>query len=294
MESYGDVWRYVTAKLVADEATTQVWSGIDRRTGEKVAIKIPKSGCTQTAAEAQFLPQLNHDHIIRLRDVLDMQYGPALVYPYAEGGDLFNFIGTHGKLDEGVTKIVIYALLQALAYLHGKNLVHMDIKPENILLMSGRPDSVVLADFGMAGDVSNGISGEEANGSLPYCSPEIFHKQRVDTRSDIWSLGITMFACLTNALPFRPGSYEGVRADIMSGLPNLLRMGELAHLSNNARIFMRSLLRVSPETRPTAEQLLQHPWFEDIRGREVLSVPTGFDLRNVLRNRRIHCPVTTS
>jgi serine/threonine protein kinase len=68
----------------------------------------------------------------------------------------------------------------------------LDVKPENILFLSEDPSSALLADFGLAKHAPNGVSGSKGRGSLHYCAPEVYNKELITAKADIWSVGVTM------------------------------------------------------------------------------------------------------
>jgi serine/threonine protein kinase len=248
--------------LIADQSTALVYEAKDNQTGETYAIKIPKVNCPEVSRELAVLQTVSHPAIIQVRE-LETLHGPALAMPFARGGDLFSWIQST-PIDEDTVKGIVFKILQALAYLHSHNIWHRDIKPENILVMdpSLSPECVVLADFGFARRFPNGVCDDEFCGSLHYAAPELLRGQPYTEKVDIWALGITMFACLTSALPFECDADEA-RKEILAGLPGLFERERL-EVSEECRDLIDRMLAPNPANRPSAALALEHAWFKDL------------------------------
>jgi serine/threonine protein kinase len=259
------IGNYVITRLISDEASTRLYKGFNMETGEKVAMKCPKYGCDQTARELEILPQLSHDRIIELRDFIPTEYGSCLVFPYAPGGDLFTVLA-HGGIGEINTRCVVYHILEVLDYLHGQNIWHRDVKPENILITSREfdPHSVILSDFGFCRRFEDEWCTAGC-GSPHYCAPELHLQQPYNEKADIWALGVTMFACLAARFPFDISSPRRAYSDIVSGLPHLEDFICLDFVSTEGRDLLRKMLTKDIGNRISAHDALEHPWFDLFR-----------------------------
>ena len=152
--------------------------------------------------EARIVASLEHPSIIRVHDFGSA--GDLLWYTmsFVDGPSLALKLERHGRLHEEEVARLAVPLLDALDYAHGRGVVHRDIKPGNVLLdPGGRP---ILSDFGIA-KVSGGIARTVTGfvlGSPGYLSPEQLRGEPVDRRSDLYSLGITLYEALTDSVPF--------------------------------------------------------------------------------------------
>jgi serine/threonine protein kinase len=245
--------------IIADQPLSTVYEVKDAETGETYAVKIPKQNCTQVAAELSLLQKLSHPSIIPVRSV-QTPNGSGLAMPFAHGGDLLSWIQSH-PLDEDTVKGIIFNLLHALASLHEQQIWHRDVKPENLLVMDHTlsPDCVFLADFGLAGQFPNGVCDSEFPGSLEYAAPELLRGDPYNEKVDVWALGMTMYACLTSALPFEADPAVA-REEILAGLPGLFESEQL-EVSEECRSLLDWMLAPDPERRPSAEEALRHVWF---------------------------------
>jgi serine/threonine protein kinase len=252
----------VVQDLITDQPTASLYEAKDRKTGEVFALKIAKHNSSDVARELALLKTVSHSAIVPVWEV-KTEDSTALAMPYAFGGDLFSWIESH-PLDEATVKGIIFNILRALAYLHSQQIWHRDVKPENILVMehSLSPDCVVLADFGFARRFPDGVCANEFCGSLQYAAPELLRGAPYTEKVDIWALGITMFACLTSSLPFDYDPDE-TRREIMAGLPHLFDRPGL-DVSEECRALMDWMLAPNPGHRPSAEEALDHPWFQEM------------------------------
>jgi calcium/calmodulin-dependent protein kinase I len=175
----------------------------------------------------------------------------------------------------------MYHILTAVAHLHRHGFWHRDIKPENILVMTEtfNPDAVVLADFGYCQRLGCIQCCNECCGSPHYFAPELVRQVAYTEKVDIWALGITMFACLTSALPYDASDLGAMFEAILDGLPELFNNETVARTSDACREFLDALLDPDPAMRPTAEQALAHHWFAEMSaggiGRATARVPAA-------------------
>lgn len=208
-----------------------------------------------------------------------------IVMEFVPGGDLGSFVLSRGALCEDAVRDMARQLLEALAYLHRKNITHRDIKPDNILIDSESPFTVKLTDFGLSKMVDNEQTFLRTFcGTLLYCAPEVYaeyadydehgHRsdrnrparrptgQRYDHAVDIWSLGGVLYYCLTRSPPFpaaKNTSYTALLQRIMT-MPLDTRPLYNATVSPDCVDFLSSMLQRRPEYRATVDTLLNHPW----------------------------------
>jgi serine/threonine protein kinase len=253
---------YKVGRLISDEASTEIYEGLNTLTGEKVVLKFPKFGCEQTNQEQAILPRLLHTHIIQLKDVIPTRNGACLVFPFAQGGDLYNVL-TEGPLRETDARSIIFHVLSALSYLHRQNVWHRDIKPENILIMSNEfdPNSVVLSDFGYSDEFDRGWS-HRCCGSPHYCAPEMYRREAYNEKADIWSLGITLFACLTGSFPYDSSNQAKMANEIAQGIPRLTELKLFQGIPILAQDLLVKMLEKDIDARISAQDALAHPWFD--------------------------------
>ena len=187
----------------------EVWLGVQKRTGKRVAIKVVLSELAVHrdfrelfASEARINARLIHPNIVQILDHINQGQDLALVLEYLDGGDL------HQRLALGMhmstVMSVVHDLCMALDYAHGQGVVHRDVKPENILFRAD--DTPVLTDFGLSRLMSRNRSLSTRGtvfGSPQYMSPEQVSGQPLDGRSDLYSLGVVFYQMLTGDVPYK-------------------------------------------------------------------------------------------
>jgi hypothetical protein len=181
--------------------------GLDRF----VAIKVMHAHLARSAdfverfrREARVVGQLQHAHIVRVIDFDIQDDAYYLVMDYVQGGTLKNYLRQHGSIPPERALPLITQLADALAYAHQYNMIHRDIKSDNIMFLDEHHTHTILSDFGIARLLSEG--GLTLTGSLigtpAYMSPEALRGERADARSDIYSLGVVIFEMLTGRTPY--------------------------------------------------------------------------------------------
>ncbi|ACK72330.1 serine/threonine protein kinase [Gloeothece citriformis PCC 7424] len=224
--------QYRILGLIGQGQFGRVFCAIDRQTGELVALKeleLTRFPTHKFLREFSYLLTLRHPHIVACTGIEYHQTGRYLVMDYCEGGTLRDLINFHRQLSLGQKLKLIENILSGLAHAHSYNIVHCDVKPENILLTI-KPGTwqAKISDFGIARlreEMSNSPTGGYT-GSPAYMAPERFYGKH-SFASDLYAVGIILFELLVGKRPF-------------SGYP-----GELmtAHLSKVVNI---------PETLPPA------------------------------------------
>lgn len=159
--------------------------------------------------EARAMASLDHENIVKVYDISQDGEVPFIVVECISGRDIGDLLGGRrgrrsGRLNEQFVRRIAMQLLRALSYAHRRGIIHRDIKPSNILLTSG--GTVKVADFGIARiveeeDVALGEPGEIV-GSARYMSPEQLRGEDATPRSDIYSVGVLLYHCLTGRPPF--------------------------------------------------------------------------------------------
>jgi len=155
--------------------------------------------------EAMFLFKLNHKNIIRFQQAFTDNHGLSILMEYADGGSLYDKLVESHKKGEHLEEVQILKwtgqLASALHYLHKKNIIHRDIKPQNVLLNS--EETLKLADLGISKILESTVaSAHTFAGTKAYMSPEILDEGVYDCKTDIWSMGVMLYQLLTFQIPF--------------------------------------------------------------------------------------------
>lgn len=179
-----------------------VYKGRSRHSSSLAAIKtISKEGIMQNTRslhalfnEISAMKRLTHPRITRLIGMYENERELLLVLEYVAGGDLFQRLAVKGKYPETKARVFMYRLIEALDYMHKREVVHRDLKPENILLEEGEDGlEFKIADFGLAAECPSDEVMTLRCGSPGYVAPEILEKQSYDSKVDIFSAGVIMY-----------------------------------------------------------------------------------------------------
>lgn len=199
--------RYEIVERIGSGGMADVYKAKCHKLNRFVAIKVLKEEFTHDKEfvnrfkeEAQSAACLSHPNIVGIFDVVEEKDIRFIVMEYVDGITLKQYITEKGHLSEEETLQISLQIAQGLSAAHERHIVHRDIKPQNILL--GKDGVIKVADFGIARAVSGGTVNATAVGSVHYFSPEQARGSLCDERSDIYSLGISMFEMLTGHLPY--------------------------------------------------------------------------------------------
>ncbi|MBN3322457.1 STK33 kinase, partial [Atractosteus spatula] len=231
--------------------------------------KAGSSAVKMLEREVTILKRVNHEHIIHLEEVFETPKRMYLVTELCEGGELKEILQKNKRFTENETRHIICSLAGAIAYLHKKDIVHRDLKLENILVKSNHNDNgnemmlnIKVTDFGLA--VQKGGVGSEnmlqaTCGTPVYMAPEVINAHDYSQQCDVWSIGVIMYMLLCGDPPFMATSEER--------LFELIKKGDLHFtdpvwktISDGAKNVLQCLMKVDPAHRLTANELLDNPW----------------------------------
>ncbi|XP_037091143.1 serine/threonine-protein kinase NIM1-like [Pollicipes pollicipes] len=235
---------------------SQVKLGVHQLTNERVAVKIlSKAKLDQKtqrmlAREIANMDKVHHPNIIRLYEVLETLSKIHLVMEHAPGGELFHKITTEGRLSERRARPLVAQLVSAVQHMHLNNMIHRDIKAENVFF--SRPDVVKLGDFGFSTLVCEPDQHLTTFcGSPPYAAPELFRDDYYTGAAvDAWALGILIFFMVAGAMPFRAGTVTALKRQILSGAVTMPDS-----VSDDCQQLLRGLLRQSPADRLSLQEV---------------------------------------
>jgi len=215
--------------------------------------------------EVEILGSINHPQIMRLYRVFadledSLNDEIVLLLEYLSGGDLYNRVMYSEKeITERHVGGFIKQVLLGLQHLHFNNIVHLDIKPENIVCERSDSSKIKLVDFGLSRVLNEQIDVCVMQGTPDFVSPEVLNYEPVSYASDMWSVGVITYVLLSGLSPFLGNTKDETFCNITSG-SYTLNEEQFDSLSKEARDFIQSLLIVDPEKRMTATDCLSHSW----------------------------------
>ncbi|OHT04379.1 hypothetical protein TRFO_28077 [Tritrichomonas foetus] len=231
-----------------------VYSGINLVTNQKIVVKVGKHMKNEEKFqyELDIMKQIKHNSVLSLLDTFKCNNNLCAVMNYANGGSLLRKILRNGPLSEETTKKYMKDILEGLNAIHEEKIIHNDIKAANILLNN---DKAIIADLGSAVDAKNG-SMTASTGSPHWMSPEAAGSKPLTTKSDIWSIGILMIEMLNGKPPM--SSFPG--ASVLMILKENKTIPFNLNVSDSCLSFVKMCLQLLPDHRPTASELLLHPF----------------------------------
>uniref|UniRef100_A0A8D3BJC1 non-specific serine/threonine protein kinase n=1 Tax=Scophthalmus maximus TaxID=52904 RepID=A0A8D3BJC1_SCOMX len=216
-------------------------------TGKEVAIKIiDKTQLNPTSLqklfrEVRIMKGLNHPNIVQLFEVIETDKTLYLIMEYASGGEVFDYLVSHGRMKEVEARAKFRQIVSAVHYCHTKNIVHRDLKAENLLLD---------ADFTLGNKLDTFC------GSPPYAAPELFQGKKYDgPEVDVWSLGVILYTLVSGSLPFDGQNLKELRERVLRG-----KYRVPFYMSTDCEGILRRFLVLNPTKRCTLDQVMKDKW----------------------------------
>ncbi|XP_068157029.1 serine/threonine-protein kinase D3 [Drosophila tropicalis] len=278
VQDMGQLYQIFPDEVLGSGQFGVVYGGVHKKTKREVAIKVidklrfPTKQEAQLKNEVAILQNISHCGVVNLERMFET---PERIFVVMEKlkGDMLEMILSHsrGRLSERVTKFLITQILIALKYLHSQNIVHCDLKPENVLLSSDAEfPQVKLCDFGYARIIGEKSFRRSVVGTPAYLAPEVLRNKGYNRSLDMWSVGVIIYVSLSGTFPFNE------EEDINDQIQNAAFMyppNPWKEISSNAIDLINNLLQVKQRKRYTVDKSLQHYWLQDKQ--------TYRDLRNL-------------
>lgn len=264
-ERNSSINNYIIGKDIGKGAYAVVKLAIHKATGQKFAVKIydkkkfsEHSRMRNAYREIQILQNLSHPNIIKLHETHDDPDNLYLVLDYVQGCSLNEYVKKHSerRLSDQESCRIFYQIVSAVFYCHSHSISHRDIKFDNILLDCN--NNVKLIDFGFS---TNTLTPSKVFCGTPsYMAPEIIQKvEYVGQPVDIWACGIVLFGMICGYFPFKSQNDKECYKKILTGIvyiPNFVSKGP--------RDVMEKILKINPDQRISARDLLDCEWFKEM------------------------------
>ncbi|RVE64113.1 hypothetical protein OJAV_G00143000 [Oryzias javanicus] len=256
---------------LGDGAFGKVYKAKNKETGVLAAAKVIETKSEEELedymVEIDILAKCDHEYIVKLLDAFYYDNKLSIMIEFCPGGAMdANMLELDRGLTEPQIRVVCRQMLEALVYLHSMKIIHRDLKAGNILLtLDG---TIKLADFGVSAKNTKTLQRRDSFIGTPYwMAPEVVMCETMkdtpyDYKADIWSLGITLIELAQIEPPHHELNPMRVMLKIAKSEPPTL--DEPYKWSNEFKDFLRSALDKNQETRPTAAQLLEHPFVRSV------------------------------
>eukprot|EP00112_Aurelia_sp_Birch-Aquarium-sp1_P012887 Seg2716.3 transcript_id=Seg2716.3/GoldUCD/mRNA.D3Y31 product="Serine/threonine-protein kinase 33" protein_id=Seg2716.3/GoldUCD/D3Y31 len=249
-----------------------VIEAVNRATNAKFAVKLinkekaGSAGVKLLEREVSIMKKVFHKHIVHLEEVYETSKKMFLVMELCDKGGLDELLKKRVRFSEEETLCVMKQLISAVVYLHENNIVHRDLKLENILLcepdVDEKPINIKLTDFGLSYILDGAGSDymmQQVCGTPMYMAPEVITNLGYSERCDVWSCGVIMYYLLNGAPPFVANTEEE--------LHNLIKSGEVKYseshwdpVSITAKQLIEWMMKIDPARRCSAKEVLHDPW----------------------------------
>ncbi|CEF65238.1 AT25266p [Strongyloides ratti] len=254
-------------KILGSGCFSKVRYGFSKKEDKFVAIKQIDLR-QKTDFVNRFLPRelkivkiLNHPNIVKCYDIVQSTGYVSIIEEYVENGDLLHKIKKEKFLSNLESQFLMRQLIEALRYLSTLEIVHRDLKCENIFL--DRYGNIKLGDFGFARHLPAGVTSKTFCGSKAYVALEILRATMYTGQGvDIWSSGVILYIMLTGCMPFRDSKpremvYYQMKRKIV--YPNSI------NISDDAKNLVYEMLNPDPSVRYNCRQILEHPWMKNVK-----------------------------
>ncbi|TKR62382.1 hypothetical protein L596_026357 [Steinernema carpocapsae] len=274
---------------------------IERATGLKYAAKFVRK--RRYATSRRGVPRENierevevlravrgHENVVELHEVYETSTDVILILELVSGGELFDHVCGKECLDEAEAAAFIKQILLAVRHLHSHFVVHLDIKPENVMLKTRGETQIKLIDFGLSRQICPGVPVKDIVGTPEFIAPEIVNYEPLSTATDMWAIGVVTYILLSGGSPFLGESRNETFANI-TAVNYHFSDRFFGSTSQDAKDFISRLFVRDQRHRATVEQCLNHPWVrgsspdsgvEDVRRLSTVSVAQlqGYRIRS--------------
>jgi len=278
---------YKYGRLIGQGAFGKVNIGLNVLSGRIVAVKSfikdelkNRDNMEKILYETNLMRKLNHPNITKILETFEDDKYIFIIMEYINGGNLFSFVKKRRKLSEKISKFLFRQIIEGIQHIHSKNIVHRDIKLENILIdLNNR---IKICDFGIGImlDSENDLIHEQC-GTPMYMAPEIILNSKKDGYKgfpvDIWSAGIALYIMLSGMLPFSYRKSDSDNKEMNNSLSlskhhnnnyelqySIINKNprKIKKISSEAKDLLKGLLNKDPNKRLTIEEILNHPWLK--------------------------------
>ena len=256
------------------------------KTGQVRAVKIIHKDFIAEAAvvtkEMEILKNLDHPNILKLYEHYEDARKYYVVTELCEGGELFDKIVNKGGTTECIAANIIRQVLSALTYCHANNIVHKDLKAENILLDNDEPNNPVIKiiDFGMAEIFEPKHKLSVKSGTPFYIAPEVL-KKNYDCKCDVWSAGVLLYIMLCGYPPFSGKTEHEIMANVVKGKYNMIGEAWDA-VSKEGKELVKKMLTYEQKKRISAADAVKDVWI--LKHASKTSVAVGASVLPALSN----------
>ena len=289
--------KYKILNKLGDGSYGTVYCAINIQIGAKIAMKqIEKKkeneiDDLELINEINILKKLDHPNIVKIFEFYSTKKKYFIITEFCKHGELYGYIKR--KYNETQLAVLFYQVFSGLCYLHENNILHRDLKLENIMISDIEKDIktdneffwIKIIDFGTAKIFKKSRNEKAIVGSSYYIAPEVL-KQKYNEKCDTWSVGVILYMLIVGRAPFDGKNDDEIIESIKIGHFNR-EHPKLMACSNEVQDLINSLLEINIKKRLSAKEALEHPWFKKFGGRSLFS---NFNFNDIIEyiNNLLH------
>ena len=288
--------KYKVTNKIGEGSYGAVYLAFNLYTKQKVAIKRivkneeNKIDELELINEINILKKLSHPNILKIIEFYQSEHSYYIITDHCSNGELYDQIKY--KYNENQLAVLFYQMFSGIAYLHTNNIVHRDLKLENILISEIEVDKktndryfwIKIIDFGTAKYFEKNKKEKSVVGSSYYIAPEVL-KKSYNEKCDTWSIGVILYMLIVGRAPFDGVDDEEIISNIKKGKYNSSHK-KLIESSNEVQDLVKKLLLVDSKKRLSAIDALKHPWFKKFKAKCIYSNISDKKIKNYLDRLR--------
>ncbi|XP_053197025.1 myosin light chain kinase, smooth muscle-like [Scomber japonicus] len=242
----------------------QVFRLTHRETGQDCAGKFYRARTSKEKSDAhkeiELMNCLHHPKLVQCLAAYDTRSELVMVMEYIAGGELFErIVDDNFEHTELTSARYMQQILEGMQYVHKQNIVHLDLKPENIVCVDTTSTRLKIIDFGLASKLEEGKPLMVMHGTPEFVAPEVINYEPVGLETDLWSIGVICFILLSGESPFQ-GNTEAETLALVTAAQFEFDPESFEDISDQAKDFISSLLKKDRRCRLSCVEALAHPW----------------------------------
>ncbi|XP_013863103.1 myosin light chain kinase, smooth muscle isoform X2 [Austrofundulus limnaeus] len=242
----------------------EVYRLTHKETGQEGAAKFYRARTSKDKSvarqEIQLMNKLHHPKIVQCLAAYETRSEMAMIMEYIAGGELFErIVDDHFEHTEPTSARYMKQILEGMQYVHQQNIIHLDLKPENIVCVDHRGTQIKIIDFGLAMELEKGKPVLVMHGTPEFVAPEVVNYEPVGLETDMWSIGVICFILLSGESPFQ-GNNEAETLALVTAAEFEFDPESFEDISDEAKDFISSLLKKDRRARLSCTAALAHSW----------------------------------
>ncbi|PWA17781.1 hypothetical protein CCH79_00008256, partial [Gambusia affinis] len=212
--------------------------------------------------EIELMNHLHHPKLVQCLGAYDHKPEMVMVMEFIAGGELFDrIVDDSFEYTEPGSVRYIQQILEGIAFMHQQKIVHLDLKPENIVCVDTTGTSIKIIDFGLASKLDENTDLKVMHGTAEFIAPEVINYEPVCLATDMWSIGVICYILLSGESPFQ-GNSDAETLALVTAAQWEFDEESFEDITEEAQNFISSLLNKDPRRRMSCEEGLAHPWMK--------------------------------